>query len=384
MATKGDSPSSEESTSTKSVTLKLVLKCTDTRSESVREINLPTLPLTTGELKTAIENSCNVPACVQDLSFESHPLCGRDDVKLARIRNGDTITVRYLAEGDCKEVVEVISWMGIILAILKQENPTIYRGMSESLNDLVTHAIEFEHIENLAFNYFFPWLDAKKYANKLHFVNNGGLEIIMELYSLLQRESWGVCILKMKYLEYGILRVLWNLSESFALRRAIIRLGGLDMCMRSLMRDEVIKGEVIIDRLSPKGANQDWILIETICAALGTLCKYITTLLYYTYNTLERYISFLFFFSLSELPEVHMPIATEPKVLYQLICISLSPSVRVMSPILVATMYLCLAATPDTHRHIATVGVTGLLEVCGQERDPKGDKQKEMGNLLLK
>ena len=49
----------------------------------------------------AIEHSCNVPACVQELSFESHPLSAKDDVKLARIRSGDTINVRYLAEGDC-------------------------------------------------------------------------------------------------------------------------------------------------------------------------------------------------------------------------------------------------------------------------------------------
>lgn len=257
-----------------SVTLQLLLKCTDNLSLSVREISLPTLPSTTQELKAAIESTCNVPACVQDLSFESHPLTSNDDVKLARIRSGDTINVQYLAEGDCDEIVRVISWMGVILAILKQESPSITRGMSEGLNDLITYGIEFEFIENLAFDYFFPWLDAKKYANKLHFASNGGLEIMMELYSLLQRESWGLCLLKMKYLEYGILRVLWNLSETFALRRAIVRLGGLEMCMRSLMRENVVKGEAIVDRQSPRGANQDWILIENIGAALGTLCKY--------------------------------------------------------------------------------------------------------------
>jgi hypothetical protein len=265
---------SEEGGLANSVTLHLLLKCTDTLGQSAREIHLDTLPSTTQELKSVIESACNVPACVQDLSFESHPLVAKDDVKLARIRSGDTINVRYLAEGDCKEVVQIISWMGVILAILKQESPSVTRGISETLNDLVTHGIEFELIENLAFDYFFPWLDQKKYANKLHFVSNGGLEIMMELYSLLQRESWGLCLLKMKYLEYGILRVLWNLSETFALRRAIVRLGGLEMCMCSLMRENVVKGEAIVDRQSPRGANQDWILIENIGAALGTLCKY--------------------------------------------------------------------------------------------------------------
>lgn len=257
------------------ITLNLLLKCTDTLTVSVKEISLPALPSTTEELKSAIESSCNVPSCVQDLSFESHPLSDGDDVRRARIRSGDTITVRYLAEGDCKEVVGIISWMGVVLAVLRVENPSITRGMSEHLNDLVTSAIELEYIENLAFEYFFPWLDAKKYANKLHFVSNGGLDIMMEIYSLLHRERWGRCLLKMKYLEYGILRVLWNLSETFALRRAIVHLGGLELCMRSLMRETIVKGEAITDRQSPKGANQDWILIENLGAALGTLCKYV-------------------------------------------------------------------------------------------------------------
>lgn len=92
----------------------------------------------------------------------------------------------------------------------------------------------------------------------------------------------------------------------------------------------------------------------------------------------------MFIFSLSELPEVHMTIASRPDVLQQLICISLSPSVRTMSSLLVATLYLCLAATPETHRHISTVGTVGLLEACSLQRDSKGDKEKEMDIQLLK
>lgn len=261
---------------TNSVSLKLLLKCTDTQSERLKEISLPNLPSTTEELKSAIESSCSVPACVQDLSFECHPLTGTHDVKLARIRSGDTITVKYLAEGNCQEILEIISWMGVVRAILKQEKPSVTRGISECLYELLTSAIEFRYMENLAFDYLYPWLDAKKYANKLFFLSNGGLHIMMELYSLLVRESWKMQLLKMKHLEYGILRVLWNFSETFSLRREIIRLGGLEMCMQSLMRENVVKGEAIIDRQSPRDAFKDWILVENLGAALGTLCKYVS------------------------------------------------------------------------------------------------------------
>lgn len=87
---------------------------------------------------------------------------------------------------------------------------------------------------------------------------------------------------------------------------------------------------------------------------------------------------------MSELPEVHMTIAEQPDVLHQLICISHSPSVRIMSSILVATVYLCLAATPETHKHTANVGVFGLMEVCVRESNIKGDQERDMDTLLLR
>ena len=81
---------------------------------------------------------------------------------------------------------------------------------------------------------------------------------------------------------------------------------------------------------------------------------------------------------------MHMRIATRSDVLHQLICISLSPSVRLMSSILVATLYLCLAATQETHTYIATAGIAGLMEVCIHQCDTQGDEQRERDNLLLK
>ena len=79
-----------------------------------------------------------------------------------------------------------------------------------------------------------------------------------------------------------------------------------------------------------------------------------------------------------------MAIATQPTILYQLICISHSPSVQIMSSILVATVYLCLAATPEAHSHIASVGVFGLMESCARESTVKGSSEREMDTVLLR
>ncbi len=227
------------------------------------------------DLKLQIERNLKIPACVQSLFYETHPLREEAPLESLRIRSGDTLHVDYYSEGDCEELIQVISWLSLLLDGLKLESPSVACGISSSLNQLVMMGIEAEFIEDLAFEYFFPWLDAKKYANKLHFVHNGGVDIVMEVYTLLQRQSWSNSLIKLKYLEYGILRVLWNLSETFALRRLIISRGGLQLCMKSLLRKKLEKGKEIVDgeTQGPEARNQDWILVETIGAALGTLCK---------------------------------------------------------------------------------------------------------------
>ena len=223
-----------------------------------------------------IEKECNIPSCVQSLVFDTHTLT--DDMRLdvLKIRSGDTIRVNYHSDADCKEITQIINWLEMLVDALRMENPSHMCGISNSLDQIILVGIQAEFIEDLAFEFFFPWLNARKYANKLHFVENSGVDIIMELYSLVQRQAWKNSLLKLKYMEYGILRVLWNLSETFALRRIIVQHGGLEMCMKSLLRKKLEKGEEIIDRESPgvEVNNQDWILVETIGGALGTLCKY--------------------------------------------------------------------------------------------------------------
>ena len=252
-------------------TLDLVLHCERSEVAEHRTVEYPNRPRAlVRDVKLEIERAHSIPCCVQTLLYDSHTLSDDSALDACCIRSGDTLHVRYPSEGDCKAILEITSWMGLLLAALKQEDPSLVRRPSDGLEILLMVGIENEFIENLAFEHFFPWLDAKKYVNKLHFVYNGGLDILMEVYALLLRQSWSKCLIKLKYMEYGILRVLWNLSETFALRRLINQHGGLEMVMKSLLRQVLDKGEAIKDK-DCQGA--DWILVETIGAALGVLCK---------------------------------------------------------------------------------------------------------------
>ena len=79
-----------------------------------------------------------------------------------------------------------------------------------------------------------------------------------------------------------------------------------------------------------------------------------------------------------------MEIATNQDVLFQLTCISLTPSVRIMSSQLVATLFLCVAYTPSTHEHLShPVIIRQLLKACKMKREFGEKEDEQMDTLML-
>ena len=251
----------------------LELHCTKTGTVDQKQIEFVSLPKTIRDVKTRIEHEYNIPVCTQTLSFESQVLSDGTNLKSIRVRSGDTFCISYYADGNCIEILKVIGWFKVLLAALRVNNPSISNGIENDLEELLALGIEEKHMENLAFEYFAPWLDARTYVNKLHFIHNRGIEIVMEIYNLLFRHPWPNCCLKLKYMEYSILMVLWNLGETIEFRRLITKHNGLQLCIKSLFRKKLEEGQPIEDIETPghEDFNIDWILIENIRGALGNL-----------------------------------------------------------------------------------------------------------------
>ena len=232
------------------------------------------LPITIHEVKSMIERDFNIPLCVQILSYEDQPMIEETTLQMACIRTGDTFRVTYSSEGDCKEIREIVTWLKLVKHFILEEDPTISNSrLSSNFEYLLTTGINEEVMENLAFIYLYPWLDARKYANKLFFVSCGGLKIMMDIYAALLKHPWNESIKKGQYLEYSILRVLWNLSETFELRRIILSHNDcLKLCTRSLLREKMVEG-VDVRHVHDSLKDDDMMLVDTIGAALGLLCK---------------------------------------------------------------------------------------------------------------
>ena len=270
----------EVSTKSEEEQINVVLLCTETNATRQGTVGLrgpegTTAPgLTLSALKERVEAKFSIPACVQTLTCEGYGYGDRTTLEKAGLRAGDSVHVSYSSEGDCKEIDEVVRWFQEIRQILGMRHPAVSSYLSYDLDELLRVGISEEWVEKLAFEYLFPWENSRKYANKLHFVSCGGLEAVMEIYAILHRCPWNRCPVKLKYLEYGILRILWNLSETFALRRQILRHDGLSLCIASLLRQKLEEGEAIEDKVEE--SNQptfNWLLVENIGGALGLLCK---------------------------------------------------------------------------------------------------------------
>lgn len=228
-------------------------------------------PMTVATLKEKIEEDFSIPVCVQSLKYEGHLLGDDTSLEMMKIRSGDTFHVTYSSEGDCKEIYGTVTWFGLIREGMAAETPSKTKPISVDLKDLILYGFNEELVDNLAYKHLFPWLDPQKYTNRLYFVQCGGLETMMDIYASLHQNPWKNCLLILKYLENGIIRVLWNLSETFQLRRLIMSHNdGLGMSMKSLLRQTLEEGKEIEDETDP---NDSDVLIDTIEGALGLLCK---------------------------------------------------------------------------------------------------------------
>lgn len=250
----------------------LELFCSQNKHTRQATVTFPedTPPSTVASLKEKIQDLYSIPVCVQSLRYEGHLLGDGTSLEMMKVRSGDTFHVTYSSEGDCKGILEAVEWLTLVREGLVTEVPSKSKPFSIALEDLIIYGFNEELIDDLAYKYLFPWLDPKKYTNRLYFVQCGGLEVMMDVYASLHQNPWSDCLLILKYVENAIIRVLWNLSETFKLRRLIMSYGGLGMCMKSLLRKTLEERKVIEDETEPNASS---VLTDTIEGALGLLCK---------------------------------------------------------------------------------------------------------------
>ena len=259
--------------------LNVLLNCELTKSSETKQVHFQSLPTTPLEIKKKIEEDFSIPSCVQTLHYQSMILKDSDQLQHTHFRSGDTFTVDYPIEGECKMVQNVIQWMREILdllQILDEASPLTDEEREDELILSTVSKIERLTIvgdtdgtlDALFMRMFYPWKNMKKYVNKLYFHQKGGLEVLIKIYNLLVSNEWGDLGIDdhLLDLEHHCVGALTNYVESFALSRQVMKLGGLETFLKSLLRKKL--GRNGSDELVPDTTTA--FIIES---ALAGVCK---------------------------------------------------------------------------------------------------------------
>ena len=255
--------------------LNVVLHCTSTNSVDEHPLTFTSIPGSVQEIKKGIESSFNVPACTQRLTHESVVLKDADSVRLLHIRSGDTLHLTYKAKAECGDILEAVSWMRSVHALLCVESPFENGSLSGDAHDFIIMGYQVGIMEDLAYKRFSPWVSPVIQVNKLYFLQLGGLDILLSLYTLVLSMPWSDIPVEVKYLECVCMNVLSNLASSLDLRKLIICRGIIPLCLKSLLRVKLTKGMPIVDGSGSQGHKDmiDALLQDNITSVIAILAK---------------------------------------------------------------------------------------------------------------
>ena len=253
-------------------TLRIILTCTSQDTTEEKMLVLTTHPHTVLDIKKEIETECSIPVSIQQLKYESTLLQDTNKIDELHIRSGDSLYLTYTCRAQCDDIQEAVSWMDSLYSQLQDGS---LPSLSDEVRDLIFQGYHASIMEDLAFKKFSPWIAPSTHVNKVYFLQIGGLDLLLKLYSLTLQQSWSAIPPEVKYIEYACMTVISNLASSLELRRVILQRGVLAMCLQSLVRVKLKKGEAVMDYASTSTQElDDSILQDAVRSVVAIIAKY--------------------------------------------------------------------------------------------------------------
>ena len=185
------------------------------------------------------------------------PVHDSDQLQHTHFRSGDTLTVDYPTEADCKVIQNVIKWLNELLELLEEfekcssSNEESDQLKSSNIQKIMTLIMKGDGdgtVNALTRSLFFPYGDKTKLMNKFYFQQECGMDVLLKIYDILVRKEWSDPELDtesqiIRYLEHTCCDAIWGYLETFSLRRQVVKLGGLEMSMKTLLRRRLLGDE---------------------------------------------------------------------------------------------------------------------------------------------
>lgn len=226
--------------------LNFELKCSTDGSVTQKIVSLSPVPATIAELKQRIENGLSIPKSCLSMSLpDGQGLLDSQQVVNLYLRDGDTLNVTYFAQADVRPLRALIERsirpaLELLRAnsALEDANEMQKNPDSEAVFTSCQGAL-FE----IAFKGVYPWGSPRSEANRRYLLQEGLLDVILEIYTILLPLPWNERGFPLQNLEICCLMFLWNFSETRYIRQLIVNKGGFSMMLQSLMhqtREEVL------------------------------------------------------------------------------------------------------------------------------------------------
>ena len=257
----------------------VVLDCVPENSQKVASlIFLRNYPETVLDLKQGVEDNFGIPTCCHDVFLENVQLDHHYSLKFYRVRDGDTFHVQYTSEADVEDILDIVGSLCSMITYIERIQPILSKGKpTEFLTNSIPENIFADKVESLAVQYFYPCSSERANANRLLFIQRGGLDLMHKVHELLLLQPWQNVPIEMQYLEHAILRVLWNITASFTIRHLVLQRPTLKAITKSFLRIKVPKHGIItapVNNFSFQSALElNRITSEVVYKAAGSLCK---------------------------------------------------------------------------------------------------------------
>lgn len=233
--------------------LNLELKCSATGSVAQKTVCFSPAPVTIAELKQRLENGFSVPkSCLTLCLPDGQALLDSDQVAKLYLRDGDTLNVTYFATADVHPLRRAVERSIRPVLELLRANSALEsaKEMQKNPDSKALLSMCQGQLLEIAAKGVFPWNDFRSEANRRYLLQEGILDVILEIYAILLPLPWNERGDILQSLEICCLTFLWNFSETKYVRQLVVDKGGFDMMMKSILHqtiEEVVSNYSMFD-----------------------------------------------------------------------------------------------------------------------------------------
>eukprot|EP00731_Ephydatia_muelleri_P034901 Em0084g14a len=239
----------------KTISFNVLLLCTaqnSTTTKSSRTFTARKVPESVAALKLAIQEELHVPVYDQKLSFGSTVMADVESLDFYRLKDGDQITLEYTTTVDVECALHLMSLLRNALEFVKNAQSQLASGriISPEFSKQISDTLHVEGIIQCydQLGYLGTADDKLALANFTFILNNGGLDLITSLHSLLLKQTWDqICHLDLQHLERQVLflvKALYSSVLPYHLRSKLINY--LNNIFGSFLRVPILSEKIAI------------------------------------------------------------------------------------------------------------------------------------------